>query len=319
MIAEKSILIPDDSPLLILEVHSLFYTFGTFGSFSYSMKRGILSIILFSIGYSLLAQDESVANLFKVEYETPLTIEIKNRTLEDELEDEPVQARKKKPNPKIFWGTKTKRGFTKSRSGKRQITELFFYLKKKDYVAPDDYTQEFYFYDFKKKKIVKSTNIKDPNRVGVLHGHYVKKVGEQIVEEGYFYQGKKHGRWMRYNSNDILQEKITYWKGWPQESRLSFYDYERSKLKEAIPVLYGDKQGTYVAFHPNGNVAAMGEYKYDYRVGVWREYYENRRIKREIVYPENPFDPSVTPYIMREYSREGQVIYDRSKIFSAGG
>jgi antitoxin component YwqK of YwqJK toxin-antitoxin module len=283
------------------------------------MKKSIFLLFGILFGGSLVAQDESVANLFKVDYETPLTIEIKSRGLDEELVEAPVPSRKKRQNPKIFWGIKTKKGFTKKGFGQRTVTELFFYLKKKDYAAPDDYTPEFYYYDFKKKKIVKSKKVTDPNKVGVLHGHYVKKVGEQILEEGYFYKGKKHGRWMRYNTNDILQEKIVYWKGWPQESKLSFYDYERTKLREAIPVVFGDKQGTYAAFHPNGNVAALGEYKYDHRVGVWREYYENRRIKREVMYPENPYDSKVKPYIVREYSREGQLIYDRQRVFSEGG
>ncbi|MFT6133724.1 MAG: antitoxin component YwqK of YwqJK toxin-antitoxin module [Cyclobacteriaceae bacterium] len=264
------------------------------------------------------AQDESVANLFKVNYETPLTIELKKQSGEPDLSDAPVAAKKKRVNPKIFWGTKTKKGFTKKGFGKKTVTELFFYLKKKDFEGPDEYIQDFYYFDFKKKKIVKSKKIKDPSKVGVLHGRYIKKVGEQILEEGYFYKGKKHGRWMRYNTNDILQDKTTFWKGWPQESQLAFYDYQREKLREVIPIIYGERQGTYYAFHNNGILAATGSFKFDRRVGVWREYYDNRRIKREIVYPENPFVADQQGYITREYSREGKLIYDRNKFFNAG-
>jgi antitoxin component YwqK of YwqJK toxin-antitoxin module len=147
----------------------------------------------------------------------------------------------------------------------------------------------------------------------------LKKMGEQILEEGHFYKGEKHGRWMRFNSNDILQEKSIYWKGYPEQSLLSFYDYNRTKLREAIPIHFGDREGEYVAFHPNGNLAARGAYKFDHRVGLWREYYDNRRIKREIQYPDNPFSPNRTPYIMREYSPDGKIIYDRKRLFSAGG
>lgn len=281
------------------------------------MIRSVLSIFLFGCLFAVYAQDEAVANLFRVDYETPLTIEIKERN-NDEPDIAPVQSRKKKQNPKIFWGIKTKKGYTKKGFGKKTVTELFFYLKKQDYEGPDEYTREFYYYDFKKKKIVKSTKIKDPSKVGVLHGHYLKKLGEQILEEGHFYKGEKHGRWMRFNSNDILQEKSIYWKGYPEQSLLSFYDYNRTKLREAIPVHFGDRDGEYVAFHPNGNLAARGAYKFDHRVGLWREYYDNRRIKREIQYPDNPFSPNRTPYIMREYSPEGKVIYDRKQFVSEG-
>jgi hypothetical protein len=141
------------------------------------MTRIIGSLLLIFSFSTVYAQDEAVANLFKVDYETPLTIEIKERNI-DQSDIPPVESRKKKKqNPKIFWGVKTKKGFTKKGFGKKTVTELFFYLKKQDYEGPDEYTREFYFYDFKKKKIVKSTKIKDPNKIGVLHGHYVKKNG----------------------------------------------------------------------------------------------------------------------------------------------
>ena len=281
------------------------------------MKFAFSCILFFLTILKSFAQDEVVANLFKVDYETPLTIEIKERN-NDEPEIAPVQARKKKQNPKIFWGIKTKKGYAKTGVRQKTVTELFFYLKKKDYEGPDEYTRDFYYLDLKKKKIVNSTRITDPAKVGVLHGHYVKKLGDQVLEEGYFYKGKKHGRWMRYNSNDILQEKAIFWKGYPEQSLLSFYDYNRLKLKEAIPVHYGEKEGEYVAFHPNGNLAVRGTYKFDYRVGLWREYYENRRIKREIQYPDNPYSPNQTPFILREYGEDGKIIYDRKRFFNEG-
>ena len=296
-----------------------FVIFNELHSLSTTMRNYFPFFLVLMLSASIVsAQDESVANLFKVNYETPLTIELKKQSGEPDLSDAPVEAKKKRVNPKIFWGTKTKKGFTKKGFGKKTVTELFFYLKKKDFEGPDEYIQDFYYFDFKKKKIVKSKKIKDPSKVGVLHGRYIKKVGEQILEEGYFYKGKKHGRWMRYNTNDILQDKTTFWKGWPQESQLAFYDYQREKLREVIPVIYGERQGTYYAFHSNGILAATGSFKFDRRVGVWREYYDNRRIKREIVYPENPFVADQQGYISREYSREGKLIYDRNKFFSAG-
>ena len=41
----------------------------------------------------------------------------------------------------------------------------------------------------------------------MMHGPYKKRVGDQIIEEGIFYYGLKHDRWLRYNSSDILQNK----------------------------------------------------------------------------------------------------------------
>lgn len=257
---------------------------------------------------------ETIEELFKVNYETPLTLD-----MDEESEFEPVekiedQKKKKKKNPKIYYGIKTKRGFAKKGFGERTVTELFFYLKDKDYEGPDPYARDFYWFDFKKKKIVNSLKVKRKN-AGVLHGHYTKKMGEQILEEGFFYKGMKHGRWVKYNRHDILQEKEKYWKGWPKESLLAYYDFERTQLKEVIPVHYGEKDGDYFAYHENGNLAVVGHYKFDKRVGLWREYYENQRPKREVKYPLEPFAKNAQPVITREWGRDGHLIYDRDKYY----
>ena len=57
----------------------------------------------------------------------------------------------------------------------------------------------------RRKKIVKTKEIIDD--AVMMHGPYKKRVGDQIIEEGIFYYGLKHDRWLRYNSSDILQNK----------------------------------------------------------------------------------------------------------------
>ncbi|MEQ9303735.1 MAG: hypothetical protein RJQ14_07450 [Marinoscillum sp.] len=270
----------------------------------------LIVICFFSV--SLSAQDgESIEELFKVKYETPLSIDMEQE-LEQEEEEETGKKKEKKKNPKIYYGIKTKRGYAKQGFGERTTVELFFYLKEKDYEGPDPYARDFYWYDFKKKKIVNSLRVKK-GYAGVLHGHYEKKLGDQIIEEGYYYKGMKHGRWVRYNRHDILMEKEIYWKGWPKDSRLAYYDFERNNLKEVIPVHYGEREGEYFAYHPNGNLAVVGHYRFDNKVGIWREYYDNERVKREVSYPLEPFDNS-PPVITKEWDREGNVIYDRKRF-----
>ncbi len=278
--------------------------------------RLVIFLFVLLTGLKSKGQEDAIANLFKVDYETPLTIELKKASESDEEPIEPVQKKERKKNPKIFYGIKTKRGFTKTGFGKNTVVELFHYLKYKDFEGPGKYVRDFYYYDFKKKKILNSLNVGDPKNVGVMHGHYVKKMGEQILEEGYFYKGMKHRRWVRLNRHDILFDKKVYWKGWPEQSLLAFYDYKKEILKEAIPVHFGEREGTYYAFHENGVVAVSGEYKYDKRIGIWREYYPNRRLKREISYPEDPYDFGKKTYISKEWDESGNLIYDRNSFLS---
>ncbi|MBW3545565.1 MAG: hypothetical protein KY428_08230 [Bacteroidetes bacterium] len=137
------------------------------------MKKILSLAASFIMVFSLSGQDgQSVDELFKVNYETPLTIDLKEGDLE-ETEDPTKKKKKKKKNPKIFWGIKTKRGYTKTGFGDRTVVELFHYLKDKDYVGPDPYSRDFYWYDFKKKKIVNTPRVNRDN-AGVLHGKYQK-------------------------------------------------------------------------------------------------------------------------------------------------
>ena len=47
-----------------------------------------------------------------------------------------------------------------------------------------------------------------------------------------------------------------------QEWKFKFYDDDRKKLKEVIPVVYGEVEGDYYFFHENGEIAVKGQYKY---------------------------------------------------------
>lgn len=281
------------------------------------MNKYILHFILIIITIKLTAQDtETLDDLFATKYETPLTIDLGNEEEEDGDEyekDQETTKKKKRVNPKIFFGVKTKRGFAKTGFGNRVVSELFFMLKDKDYVDPSPYARDFYWYDYKKKKVVNSTKVKK-GYAGVLHGHYTKKLGDQVLEEGFFYYGQKHGRWVRFNRHDILQEKELFWKGWTQQSRLSYYDFNRTQLREVIPIHYGEKEGEYFAYHENGKLAVIGHYKFDQKVGIWREYYPNSRVKREVKYSLEPFDFDVAPIIIKEWDEKGNIIYDRSKF-----
>lgn len=265
------------------------------------------------IGFVLAQEDESVQSLFETKYDSPLTINLDEEATDEE---EIPKKKKKKKNKKVFFGIKTKRGFTKTGYGNRQIVELFHYLKDKDFEGPDQYVQDFYWYDFKKKRIVNSTRV-NREYAGVLHGHYVKKMDEQVLEEGFYYKGTKHGRWVEYNRHDILMDKKKFWKGWPKESLMSYYDFDKTKLKEVIPVHYGEKSGKYYAFHESGVIAVTGQYKFGHKVGLWREYYDNQRIKREVIYPEDPFDFKTSPIITKEWDKDGRLLYDRSRFLSS--
>lgn len=228
----------------------------------------------------------------------------------DEEEEETVEVKKKRKK-NVFYGLKTRKGFTRKGFGDREVITLFNYLK--DYQDPNPYIRDVYWYDTESDQIKISSNI-NKNTARILHGPYKRLLGDQVIEEGIFYVGTKHGRWTEHNSNDILINKQKFIKGWPKESQISYYDAKGKNVKEVIPIEHGEEEGIYYYFHDNGQVAVMGEYQYGEKVGVWREFYKNRaRRKKEIQYKKDPFERNFLPYVLREWDESGKLVYSHSE------
>ena len=260
----------------------------------------IALVFLVLTQYPLFAQEEDEF----ITINTPLTVD-----LDEEEEEQRVAPKKKKRKKKVFYGIKTKKGFTKSGYGDNLQIETFYYLK--DPLPIDPYVRDVYWFDFRRRKIQKSRRI-DPDYGVILHGPYKRLIGDQVVEEGIFYIGTKHGRWTEYNRKDILVNKEKYYKGWPKESLARYYDKERTRIREIIPVEYGVKEGYYYYFYENGNIAVRGEYKDDRKVGEWIEYWPNRgRRKKIIQYRDDPYNETFRPYTVKEWAANGSLVFDR--------
>ena len=266
-------------------------------------------------GQELAQTDTAEYDIFKDTQEgysliedMPLTLDMER---EIELSEEAKEARKraeKRRKRKVVYGIKTKKSFARRGVGEKAQIEIFHYLKEP--MPVDPYAPEIWWFDFKRKR-VRNTGYKPGPKAAILHGPYKMLIGEQVVKEGIFYKGTKHGRWTTYNRADILLDKRKFYKGWPKESKVRYYDEKQVKLKEVVPIVYGKKQGMYYYFHENGTVAVKGAYEEDVKVGKWVEYYPfmNRR-KKEIQYPSDPYDESYQPFISREWDRRNRLIYE---------
>ncbi len=234
--------------------------------------------------------------------------------LDFEKEEEPVNTKKKKIKKKVYYGIKTKKGFTRKGTGDKVTYELFYYLKRPE--KPTFFVRDIYWYYFTRREIRKTTTF-DPSKGVLLHGPYEKKQGQILLEKGIFYKGTRHGRWMKYRSDSSLVDKDRFYRGWPKESLVTYYDpHQRTKMKEMTPIEYGEKEGYYYFFHENGQLAVQGEYQWDEKVGDWTEFYSNGKRKKIISYPKEPFDESLKPYIKAEWNDKGKEIYRNNKMAS---
>lgn len=229
----------------------------------------------------------------------------------DEKTSEPIVSKKKKPKRNTYYGLKTRKGYTRKGFGDKVTIELFYTLKKPD--KPTAFVRDIYWYDYTRREIRRTGNF-DPKKGVLLHGPYKKMQGNVVLEEGIFYKGAKHGRWMKYDRHDILDDKEKYYKGWPKESLVTYYDaVEHKKVKEMIPVEIDEREGFYFMFHENGNIAVTGEFKWDQKVGDWIENYPNGKRKKIVSYPKEPFDKDAKPFVKKEWDDKGKEIFSSNK------
>jgi antitoxin component YwqK of YwqJK toxin-antitoxin module len=234
--------------------------------------------------------------------------------LTKKLDPKKEEEKKKKINAKTFYGFKTMRRFTrKGKDPKNREYEIFFVLKK--FYAPDPLIKDIYWYYSKKRTIVTGDVSKfDKKYLKPMHGPYLRKIGKKVMEEGIYYVGTKHGRWMKYDRNYILLDKKRYYKGYATDAEITYYDEEKKKVKEVIPFQLGKMDGEYSYYAEDGTLLTYGLYKDGIKVGIWTEYHPNKKKKRETQYvkEKDPYQ-NFTPYIIREYNEKGKPVYDFRK------
>lgn len=225
----------------------------------------------------------------------------------------PTRKKKKKPKKKkkVFYELKCKKGFIRTISGTSgNVTlERFYYLK--TWKDPNPYIPDIYVWDLTKNKILKISKIeadKQPN-YRVLHGPYTKELNQIVIERGAFYVGTKHARWEAFDKNDLLIGKTKFYKGWPKEAKITYFDATRRKVKEVMPYEYGRLQGDYYLFGEKGLVVSKGRYEDGAKIGVWIDYFPDSPNRlRETQYAEDPYDKTTEPVIVKEWNEKGKLV-----------
>ena len=238
------------------------------------------------------------------------------KVAKDKLKADQRNSQKKKKN--VFLGEKIKKSFTKSGpKGRNQVIETFYYLR--TFQQPNDFAPVRYFFDPRKRKILKTTEVLDPATAKVLHGPYKKMQGGKVVETGFFALGTKHLRWEKFDKNNVLLSKNHYEMGFPRDAQVNYYANDKSRLKEVIPYAEGKIDGDYVSFTEHGKREWEGQFENGRKIGEWTRYWGFRGTKdrRHYVYEygESGYDPEVAePVLLKEYNRNGVLVYEKDKL-----
>lgn len=215
-----------------------------------------------------------------------------------------------KKDPNVFDGKKFEelavtKQYIKQGSGSR-MTYIEFYTLNDASIKPSPYLRDVFWYDMKSNRIVNAL-ARDEKTNKVMHGPYKKYVGEDLMEEGFYYAGSKHGRWVKYDKNFNLIDKEIWNRGFYAESDIVYYDEQKTKVKEVTPRLFNKVTGDYFLYNESGTLAEQGKMDDSVKVGVWIEYYPsgNRR-KKETQYSKDCYEKA-EPFILREYDERGKI------------
>jgi antitoxin component YwqK of YwqJK toxin-antitoxin module len=235
------------------------------------------------------------------------------KAAKDAEKDTQRKSKKKKKN--VFLGEKMKKAFVKTGpKGRNQKITIFYFLK---YPKPlNAYAPAYYYYDTKKRKILKLAAVEeDAAQLKIMHGPYKVMQNNKVLETGYYALGTRHLRWETFDKNGVLLTKTHYEMGFPRDANVSYYGEDRSKINEIVPYVNGKLEGDYAKFFENGQPEWRGQFENGKRVGVWTKYWGFRSRRRyEYQYGESGYDPEVTePELIREYSREAKLVFDKEK------
>jgi antitoxin component YwqK of YwqJK toxin-antitoxin module len=266
-----------------------------------------ISIAVAGIGQELEPESDT---LILLEEEVP-TIELNPNAIDKkEFKKKNKSKGKEKKEPKRkkneFYGIFSKKIFLKQEKGRNVITETFYVLP--SYQNPSKYVfNKYYFESNSKKRRIIKTFYSHPKYGMPLHGSYVRRVNGDIVEEGYYYKGTKHGRWMKYGIDKdgdklVLINKEKWDRGNPKGSRVTYYDAKKKYTKEVMPYSFGKLEGRYVKFYKNGRMMEMGFYQNGHKVGRWKEFYDRDKGngKKIIDYPKNYWEEG-EPIVVKEW------------------
>lgn len=279
------------------------------------LVSGCALLALFICPAGLQAQQKpkkeaaSAAEILELSEDSRPTIELNP----GKVKDKEKEKRQKKRKKNVFYGMKTRKRVTKVARGNNVTIEKFYVLKQ--YATPNRFLAEKYYYDKSQRKIVRTYQVDE--KYGMpLHGSYQKLVNGEVVINGVFFVGGQHGRWEEYGPDMQLRDKLYYYQGYPKESEISYWDSEQTKIKEVIPIQYGQKHGTYLSYFESGRIAEVGEYDNGEKVGRWTEFYDRwvKNQKREWQYKSSATAEDIEPYVLREWDESGnQTIQSRRK------
>jgi antitoxin component YwqK of YwqJK toxin-antitoxin module len=146
----------------------------------------------------------------------------------------------------------------------------------------------------------------------------------KINKSIYYKDGKKNGLTIMYDTS----QKVTIMESYVDDIKEGFIRtfYKTGKTKSIVPYLKGKQEGTAYEYNQDSAITAISIYKggilqsfekinqlddQNKKQGIWKEFYDNRQVKKEMKFNDDSLDGYV-----KEYDKKGNLL--STKKFNNG-
>ena len=108
--------------------------------------------------------------------------------------------------------------------------------------------------------------------------------------KGVLIDGKKEGIWIEYREDGTVGYQLIFKNNKQIGPSIFYYGISEGGVAQIFEAdKLGKKNNQCIFYHPNGNLEAIGEFRDDWKIGIWKYYYSNKELKRIVKYEgKNP-------------------------------
>lgn len=112
------------------------------------------------------------------------------------------------------------------------------------------------------------------------YGYQILKNGKRMVK-GVLIDKKKEGIWIEYREDGTIGHQLIFKNNKQVGPTIFYYGLSEGGVAQIFEAdKQGKKNGLCLYYHKNGNLEAMGEFRDDWKIGIWKYYYSDKVLQR---------------------------------------
>lgn len=124
---------------------------------------------------------------------------------------------------------------------------------------------------------------------GKAEGPYVAYFsdGQTVSAQGQYRQGQRSGDWVIYQAKGVLHQTVSYDSNGLRTGLLTYYHRSNGSKRLELRMVDDVEEGPARAYHDNGQLAEVGQYRGGRKAGPWKYYDQNGQLIRACEHDPN--------------------------------